>query len=210
MTDSMIQSKESISEVLGLEGSNGRKPPWKNRWLWIIAAAIVVIGLIALFISRNNDSGQLQYETQKVVRDNLLVTVSATGTLAPVKEVDVGIEVSGTIKAVDADYNDRVEVGQVLARLDTTRLEAQALQSKAALKSAKAKVLQTQATVAETKAQMARLNHVRELSHGKVPSEFDLAAAKAALARAIADEASAMATVEQAQAALNVNLTDIS
>ena len=41
-------------------------------------------------------------------RGNLVVAVSATGTLEPLKKVDVGIEVSGTIKSVDADYNAEV------------------------------------------------------------------------------------------------------
>jgi len=54
--------------------------------------------------------------------------------------VDVGSELSGIIKSVEVDYNDRVKVGQVLARIDTSKLEAQVTQSKAALESAKAKV----------------------------------------------------------------------
>ncbi len=65
-----------------------------------------------------------------------MVTVSAIGTLSPVNEVQVGIEVSGTIEKVYAYYNDRVKVGQVLAKLDI-RMEAQTQQSKSALELAK-------------------------------------------------------------------------
>ena len=151
----------------------------------------------------------VKYATEAARRGNLVVVVSATGTLEPVKKVDVGIEVSGTISKVEADYNDQVKVGQVLARLDTSRLEAQAQQNEAALQAAQAKVVQAQASVEEAQAQLARLNRVKELSGGKMPSQTDLDAAKANLARYKADEASAKASVAQAQAALNVNRTDL-
>jgi HlyD family secretion protein len=110
--------------------------------------------------------------------------------------VEVGIEVSGTIKTVEVDYNDQVKVGQVLARLDTSKLEAQALQSEASLESARA-------SVQEAEAQLARLNRVHELSDGKMPSQSDLDTAKATLARA-------KASVTQWQATLDVNRTDLS
>jgi HlyD family secretion protein len=122
----------------------------------------------------------------------------------------VGSELSGILKSVEVDYNDRVKVGQVLAKLDTSKLEAQVTQSKAALESAKAKVLQAQATVSETRSKLSQLQTVRELSNGKVPSQFELDAAEAAFERAKADEASAKATVSQAQATLEANETDLS
>ena len=93
----------------------------------------------------------VKYATQAARRGNLVVVVSATGTLEPLKKVDVGIEVSGTIKTVEADYNDQVKVGQVLARLDTSRLEAQAQQNEAALAGGPAKVVQAQASVEEAR-----------------------------------------------------------
>jgi HlyD family secretion protein len=71
-------------------------------------------------------------------------------------------------------------------------------------------VLQAQASVKEAEAQLGRLNRVRELSGGKMPSQNDLDAATANLARYKADEASAKAMVAQAQAALNVYRTDLS
>jgi HlyD family secretion protein len=151
----------------------------------------------------------VQYETRPVTRGDLVKTVSATGTLQPVKQVDVGIEVSGTIKTVDVDYNDSVTNGQVLARIDTSKLDAQVLQSEAAVESARAKLLQVQATVQETQTQLARLTRVRELSGGKVPSQTDFEAQQASLARALADEASAKAAITQAVATLCVNRSDL-
>ncbi len=165
--------------------------------------------VIVLGFTMGKKPQQVRYITQPAKLGNLVVTVSATGTLEPLKEVEVGIEVSGTIKSVEADYNAEVKVGEILARLDTTRLEAQAKQNEAALEAAHAKVLQTQASVKEAEAQLGRLNRVRELSAGRMPSQNDLDTAAANLARCKADEASARAAVAQAQAALDVNRTDL-
>jgi len=206
MNDPNNQATQAIAEVLGLNPANNRQP--LKKWLWLAVALGIAI-LVVVFAFNNGNNQQAGYVTQAVTRGDLEVTVSATGTLAPLKEVEVGIEVSGTIKSVEADYNDSVTVGQVLARLDTTRLEAQALQSQAGLESARAKVQQTHASLLEAEVKMARQLHVQQLSGGKVPSLYDLDTARATLARARADEAAAKAAVDQAQAALNVNRTDI-
>lgn len=205
MSNKQAQSSQAIDQVLGLETHSNRQLP--KKWLWLTATGLVIL-MIGLWLSRTGGQS-VAYTTETVTRGDLSVTVSATGILAPLKEVDVGIEVSGTIKSVEADYNDQVKVGQVLARLDTTRLEAQALQSRAALDAAKAKVQQVQATVKEAEVQLHKLLNVRELSGGKMPSQYDLDAAKATLARAKADDASAKASVNQAEGTLNVNLTDL-
>jgi len=123
--------------------------------------------------------------------------------------VVVGSELSGNVERVEVDYNSRVKVGQALARLDTSKLKAQVLQAKAALESAEAKVLQAGATVKESRNNLERLQRVRELSNGKVPSQNDLEAAEAALDRALANEAGAKADVSQAQANLQTKETDL-
>ena len=163
-----------------------------------------------IFWKKGNQSTAARYKTEEVRRGDLTVIVTATGTLQPTNKVEVGSELSGIIKSVEADYNSKVKVGQVLARLDTSKLEAQVTQSRAALESAKAKVLQAQATVKETRAKLAQFQKVRELSNNKVPSQSELDAAEAAFERAKADEASATAAVSQAQATLQANETDLS
>ncbi|MGZ8159968.1 MAG: efflux RND transporter periplasmic adaptor subunit [Methylobacter sp.] len=208
MIEASSDAEKNIAKTLGLEDSNGKKPFIKNRWLWLVLVVIIVSSII-FFVVQNRRPEQVQYQTEQVRRGDLVVTVSATGTLAPVKEIQVGIEVSGTIKTVLVDYNDRVTVGQVLAILDTTRLEAQAQQSESALASARARVMQAEATLQEAQIKLARLDEVKQLSGGKVPAPYDLDTAKATLARAKADLASAKAVVEQTQGAFNVNRTDI-
>jgi HlyD family secretion protein len=207
MTNPNTGQSTDVVKTLGLDKPRSRMRRLGNLLLFIFAvAALVAAGMIWLTRSKANS---VAYDTQPARRGDLLVTVSATGTLEPMKKVDVGIEVSGTIKTVEVDYNDPVEVGQVLARLDTSKLEAQALQSSSALEAARAKLLQAQATVQETEAQMARLSEVRKLTEGKMPSQSEFDTQKAAQARARADEASAKASVAQAQATLDANRSDL-
>jgi HlyD family secretion protein len=205
MTIPITSQKDDLAHTLGLDSA---KPRRRRRWFWLTAGVILLAALVVS--ARSRKPQPVKYATEPVQRGNLVITVSATGTLEPLKKVDVGIEVSGTIQSVEVDYNDQVKVGQVLAKLDASRLEAQAQQNEAALQAAKARVVQAQASVEEAEAQLARLNRVRELSGGKMPAQSDLDTAKANLARYRADEASAKASVAQAQAALNVNRTDLS
>lgn len=181
-----------------------------RRRLYVLGIPVLVAIIIMILAATGNNAGTVDYQTRKVSRGDLVLKVSATGNLEPTNQVDVGSELSGIIKTVEVDYNDAVKVGQVLARLDTDKLSAQVLQSEAALESSQAQVMQVQATLKEAKAELERLNRVYELSGGKVPSKYDLDTAEAALSRARADEAGAVAQVAKAKAALQVDETDLS
>ena len=205
---SKSNAESDVARALEIEQSSGRRKGLKR---WLLVALLVAAAVTAIVTwNRMEKSNSVQYKTQEVVRGDLTVIVTATGTLKPTNTVDAGSELSGTVKSVEADYNSKVKVGQVLAKLDTTKLEATLTQSQAALESAKAKVLQAQATVAETRAKLAQLQRVRVLSNGKVPSQSDIDAAEAAFERAKADEASTKAAVSQAEATVKANETDLS
>jgi HlyD family secretion protein len=206
MTKSIHETNSDIRQTLGLDK---QVPAHKKAWVWvaIVMITVFIAGIVMVFYS-NGDSS-LQYKTAQVQRGNLIVTVTATGELEPVNQVDVGTEVSGTIETVAVDYNDRVKAGQVLARLDTDKLEAQVLKSQAILESAQANLLEAQANVFEAQNELKRLKHARELSGGKVPSRHDMDAAQAALKRARADEAGARAKIAEAKATLREDRTDL-
>jgi HlyD family secretion protein len=205
---SKIEPESDITETLGMHHS----PMFSNRLKqYLVIALVTILAVAAVIIWKNTGKTTApQYKTEQVQRGGLTVIVTATGTLQPTNTVSVGSELSGLIKSVEVNYNDRVKIGQVLARLDTSKLEAQLTQSKAALESANATVLQTQATVAETRAKLSQFQKVKQLSNGKVPSQSEMVAAEAAFERAKADAASAIASVSQAQAILQANETDMS
>jgi HlyD family secretion protein len=207
---SKISLKSDVAKVLEMDESSGHGKRLKRWFIIVVLIMVAVTGAKFIWRVAADQSNTTQYKTQEAQCGDLTVIVTATGTLEPTNTVDVGSELSGIIRSVEADYNDRVKVDQVLARLDTSKLAAQVTQSKAALESAKAKVLQAQATVSETRAKLAQLQRVRELSHNKVPSQTDIDAAEAALQRAKADEASTKAAVSQARATLEANETDFS
>jgi len=178
---------------------------------WLIAAATLAsaVGGFLYFRSSVDPDAAPQYQTEPLSRGHLRVTVSATGKLEPINQVDVGSELSGTVETVLVDYNDQVKRGQVLARLDIVKLEIQIAKARAALASAEAKVLQARATVKETRANLTRLRQMAKLTGGRTPSPAELETAEATAERASADETAARAAVEEARATLRSSETDL-
>ena len=186
-----------IEKILAQE-----KPRYRGK---IILIGLVLVLALAFFWSRGGEqTTPLRYLTAPVERDELTVRVTATGTLEPLNQVEVGSEVSGTIDAVLVDFNDRVRKGQVLARLNTDEQQARVVQARAALEVAEARVKQATATVLETE---LKLNRCQTLSRQGLCPPQDLDAAQAAYTRAQADYASAQAQVSEAQATLKAEQT---
>jgi HlyD family secretion protein len=195
-----------IDRILGIDQQRAAR---KRATFWVVAAIVTVLVAGAVMFCLTDKRSSTQYTTAEVQRGNLTITVTATGTLEPTNQVEVGSELSGIIETVEVDYNDYVKVGQVLARLDPERLEPKVLQSQAALESARAKLLEAEANVLETHNEVKRLRRLAELSKKKLPSQHDIDAAEAAFKRAQAEEASAKAQVSQAQATLDQYQTDL-
>jgi HlyD family secretion protein len=180
-----------------------------RRWLWLVGA-LILIATVVLFRARSgNKSAAPRYQTETVEVGTLVVKVSATGNLQPINQVDVGSELSGIVDRVFVEDNDRVVKGQVLAKLDLSKLQDAVAKSRASLAAAEAQVLQMQATVAETQAALGRFRQVAQLSGGKVPSVSEMDTAVANLKRAEANEASARASVTQARATLQSDETNL-
>jgi HlyD family secretion protein len=179
-------------------------PVWYRRtWVWI--SAILLAAAVAgvwLWEVRKAANAAPHYSTQVANMGNLTLSVIANGTLQPTLSVNIGSELSGTVLKVNVDVNDMVKKGQVMVVLDTAKLSNQVLRSQATLAEARAKVEQTVATIAEARATLSRLEQVAQLSGGKVPAKTELDTARATQARAIADDASARASVQDAVAAL--------
>lgn len=204
MTRPIQPPSDQIAATLGLQA----RPHRRRRFYLILILTTAALVVLAAFMWLGQDQDGLQYRTEPAARDDLTVSVTATGALQPVNQVEVGTEISGTIDTLEADFNDRVEAGDVLARLDTARLEAQAAQSAAALAMARAQLQQAQADVAETRSQLKRLERGLKLTPD-VTSEQDLEAAQARLKRAQAAEARARAQIDEAQARLRMDQTNL-
>jgi HlyD family secretion protein len=183
---------------------------FSRRRLWLVGALLVMlVGAGLLFLRSGEQEAEPLYATEPATVGTLVVKVSATGNLQPTNQVEVGSELSGIVTEVLVDDNDQVKKGQVLARLDLSKLQDAVAKSRASLAAAEAQVLQAQATVAEARATLARFRQVAELSGGKVPSKSELDSAEANLKRAEANEASARASVTQARANLQSDETNL-
>ena len=195
-----------LDEFLGVQPPSARSR--YIRFALILLGAIIAIILIFHFASGGKT--EADYVSKPVERGSLTVTVSATGNLQPTNQVDVGSELSGLIAQVLVDNNDRVRKGQVLARIDTTRFADTLAQSQAAVLAARAAVGTAEATEAQSRATLNRLQQVYKLSGGKVPSGTELDTARADYARAVAQVKSAEAQVAQAQAQARVDSFQLS
>ncbi len=195
-----------------LLGASGARPWWRRPLPWI--ALLILLGLVAggayAWLARQKTDAAPRYATETARRGDLTLSVTANGTLQPTRAVNIGSELSGTVRRVLVDVNDRVRQGQLLVELDTAKLSSQVLRSRASLAAAQAKLAQSGATVSEAQANLARLEEVARLSGGKVPSAAELDTARATLARAQADETSARASVQDARAALSTDETNLS
>jgi len=208
MSSSSHPLNEPLDAIVAEGSTDGKR---RRTWRRLVAVALVAGAVVALVLARRgNGADTPRFQTEEARTGDLTVTVSATGNLQPTNQVDVGSEVSGLVETVLVDDNDRVKTGQVLARLDVSKLQDMVVNSKAALTSAESRVLQAEATVKETQANLTRLRQAEELSGGKILSKADLETAEAAAARAMADRSSAQAAVEQARASLSSAQTNLS
>ena len=179
----MSSTKPDINQILGVGGNTGKRKRKVGRLFFLIILIAVAGAAYWRFTLMKEAPGRPMFVTQPVVKGDLVVTVTATGDLEPTNEVEVGSELSGIVRKVTVEENDHVTAGQVLLELDQSKFKAQVMQSRAALQSAEAQILQAKATTAEAKSNLARYQALHKLSGGKAPSKYDLEAAEATLQR---------------------------
>ena len=191
--------QQDLDAFLGVEPTHPRAQLYRRIGIGLTLVIVLIILWRLIF----GGADKAAYATGPVERGELTVVVSATGNLAPTNQVEVGSEQSGTVVDVYVDNNDRVRKGQLLARLDTARLQDSVNQAQAGLASAQAGVEQAEATALQARATLRRQENVWQLSGGKVPSALELDSARADAARASAGVATARASVRQALASLS-------
>ncbi|MDO9214519.1 MAG: efflux RND transporter periplasmic adaptor subunit [Methylococcales bacterium] len=181
-----------------------------RKWM-IVALVLIVFSAVAikmLFFS-NSEETTAQFETVPIKQGDLTIIVTATGKLEPVTQVDIGIEVSGTAAEINADFNDHVQAGQVLAKLDPRLFDARVKQSQGALDQAKAKLIDAEATIVEKKQVLDFLLQARQMSGGKLPAKQEMVTAEANLKRAQAQAGVINGTIKQAEGQLKLDETNL-
>ncbi|MCI2393272.1 efflux RND transporter periplasmic adaptor subunit [Aliiroseovarius sediminis] len=191
----MNEKQREIEASLGV----GKAKHHLLKWAGWIGAAVLVVALGVWWMQGADERAQVTYLTEAVSRGDLTVSVSATGTIEPTNKVEISSELSGTIAEVLVDYNDAVEAGQVLARLDTVQLDAQLSVQIASHAAAEAQLESAQASLDEAEADF---DIALKLDQRGVTSHTSFTASEAALGRALASLASAQANVDLAQAQL--------
>jgi HlyD family secretion protein len=165
--------------------------------LFVLAAVAVAIGGYYRY-GRNTEPPKVA--TLTVSRGDISETVGATGTIEAVTTVQVGTQVSGTIKALYADFNSIVRKGQLIAELDPSMLETQVAQGRANLVRAQADVERLKVSLEDAR---SKLKRTRDLSARNLVPAMELESAETQVNTIMAQQRSAEAQVVQAQASLN-------
>src|SRR5947199_406106 len=158
---------------------------------WI--ALLVVLLIVASVVRQCHAGGAANYHTATVTRGPITQAVTATGTLNPVVNVQVGSQVSGNIAKLFADFNSQVKAGEVVAQIDPAIFQATGTQAEGDLASAKAALELAKVTAARTQELFAR----------KTSSQADVDQAMANLHQAEANVKIKQGALDKAKADLD-------
>src|SRR2546428_9843129 len=162
----------------------------KRFFPWI--ALLVVLLIVASVVRQCHTGGGANYQTATITRGPITQAVTATGTLNPVVNVQVGSQVSGNIAKLFADFNSQVKAGDVVAQIDPALFQATVTQTEGDLASAQAAL------------ELAKLNATRtqQLFTQKNSSQQDLDQAMANLHQAEANVKIKQGALDKAKADL--------
>ncbi len=160
--------------------------------------SVVLFGAFSILLFGCKGDGPA-YRTDPVTKGDVQQAVTATGTVNAVTTVQVGTQVSGTIKTLYVDFNSRVKKGQIIAQIDPSTFESQVQQSQANLLSAKANLEKADAALVDAKRTYDRN---KELFSKNLIPRSDLDTAETTYQTDKAQVEVAKAEVEQAKAAL--------
>ena len=172
----------------------------------LVTFAILAVGGYLGFTKWNSREAPVSYKTAPVTRGSLASTVTATGSLEPLVKVLVGSQVSGTVVKWYADFNQRVEQGFVLAKLDTDRFRATLDQREAAAKAARARVEVARAALADT---TLKREHAETNFGLDAATKLEFAEARVAEQQATASLHAAEAELERAEAESRLAAVDL-
>jgi HlyD family secretion protein len=155
--------------------------------------------LTIILILKGRRGADVRVATAEVTHGVVARSLMSTGTFEPANAVDVGSEVSGTISAIDSDFNSRVRTGQIIARLDSAAANADLTKAKAALAQARANAARLRAIADDARVKLAR---AEALAAQDLISAADLETAQVVLRQAETEWKGEEAASQSARAAL--------
>ncbi|MBI5168080.1 MAG: efflux RND transporter periplasmic adaptor subunit [Candidatus Eisenbacteria bacterium] len=164
----------------------------RSRWIALVAVVLVVAAGF-WFVKGRGKKEAPKYRTAAIEQGELTASVSATGSVRPVIQVEVGSQVSGTLDKLYVDYNSHVKAGQVLGQLEPSVFRARYAQAEAA-------VARAEAALKDANRQYAR---AKELVRDDFISQADVDAAEVQVDQRKADLKQAKAQLDAAQADLD-------
>ena len=172
----------------------------KKRLVWLVVVLAVATAAIAVYSARTRAERAPAVATAAVTRGDVMDAVDATGTLQAVTTVQVGTQVSGTIKTLRADFNTRVRSGDVIAELEPSLFETQVEQARASLTRVEADVRRAEVQLEDAQ---HKLKRARDLAARDLIAAIDLESADVTARVATAALQSAQAQAVQARASLH-------
>jgi len=179
----------------------------------MIGAPLALIGVTAAWYRNHNEEDAAVYQTAAVTRGDLLMTISATGTVEPEEVIDVGAQVAGRIlsfgKDADGhpvDYGSQVAEGTVLARIDDSLYAAEAANAQAQVQAALAGLQRAEADLEQSKAKLNQAERdwrrAKKLGPSEALAQSSYDAYRSAYEIAQANVGVGQAAILQAKAAL--------
>jgi HlyD family secretion protein len=176
----------------------------------IIGTIVVVVAagvLLGWSLLKNEKNGVVKYRFDKVTKGDVEAVVTTTGMVNPIKQVEVGSQVSGKIAKMYVDFNSQVKEGQILAELDRLPFEARVSQNQANYQSAVASLEKSKVTLQNLKAKYERS---LSLASANLISPDEKEAAEANYLGAKTDVQRAEASLQQAKSQLESSKLDLS
>lgn len=172
----------------------------------IAAVAIIILGSVFLWWLFQE---KISFETTNATRGDIQSSISASGSLSPVNEVEIGSVISGLVLEVLVEENDEVKQGQILARINPESINQQIAKYTAQLNSAKAQLKASEQTLKDKKWNYDRLQELYNATNGASPSLLELQNAKTNYTSARADVDIKRASIAEIQTSIESAKIDL-
>lgn len=172
----------------------------------IAVVAIIILGSVFLWWLFQE---KISFETTNATRGDIQSSISASGSLSPVNEVEIGSVISGLVLEVLVEENDEVKQGQILARINPESINQQIAKYTAQLNSAKAQLKASEQTLKDKKWNYDRLQELYNATNGASPSLLELQNAKTNYTSARADVDIKRASIAEIQTSIESAKIDL-